>query len=395
VTIRIFISYSHQDERYLEDTSLIGYLRTLEDEQVEFWSDEAITVGNKWDDEIKGEIAKAHIALVLVSQKFLMSPYIRKVEVSRFIQKSEEGGLVIFPVMLSRCEWKRHKWLKNRKFIPEGDKTIEEHFTASGKRKSLYYDILQHLRKHITKLREKSKATQPTSRPIKTNRRVKRALAPTKDSAKLDRTKLNGDAMILIPSSKFLMGAGRRAVDVDDFYIDKYPVTNIEYKKFLDSIPTGERPRPPRRWRRGYPKDKANHPVSGVSFSDAKRYAEWANKRLPTEAEWEKAARGIDGRKYPWGNEFDRTRCNTAESGINDTTPADRYPEGASPYGVMDMAGNVWEWVSDWADEVRKTIKGGSYKHDQDFALCSSSDGYDPNSGRPSSVGFRCAKSSS
>jgi formylglycine-generating enzyme required for sulfatase activity len=380
MTIRIFISYSHEDKRYLGKSSLIGFLRGLEREDVEFWSDQAITVGNKWDDVIKGEIAKAQIALVLVSQAFLDSPYCRNVEIYQFIQASESRGLVIFPIMLSACEWQRHEWLKSRQFLP-GGKTIEEDFKFAGKKKRLFLEIKQNLREQIEKLGHNAQSKQQQQK------------ASTKDkSQSKDKDKTE---MILIRASNFTMGEGerKRLVYVEDFYIDKYPVTNADYERFLESIPLEERPRPPRSWDDTYAKNKANHPVMGVPFSLARRYAEWAGKRLPLEMEWEKAARGVDGRKYPWGNKFDKSKCNTDESGINDTTPVNQYPDGASPYGVLDMAGNVWEWVTDWADDVRKTIKGGSYKHDKDFAVCSSSEGYNPNSGRPSSVGFRCARS--
>lgn len=166
--------------------------------------------------------------------------------------------------------------------------------------------------------------------------------------------------MVTVPAGEFVMGDGERQhqVNVSEYRIGKYPVTNAEYKQFADE--TGHRiPNTNRNdefdWeteKHLYPQGKANHPVVRVSWDDAQVYCEWLSKktgrkfRLPTEAEWEKAARGVDGREYPWGKEFDKDKCNTSESGIGTTTPVGIYLEGASVYGALDMSGNVWEWCN-------------------------------------------------
>jgi serine/threonine-protein kinase len=193
---------------------------------------------------------------------------------------------------------------------------------------------------------------------------------PSRPSSTIINSK-DGAEMILIPAGEFLMGTSdeqieellrqfpswkrkwfaneqpQHRVTVDDFYIDKYPVTNAQFEQFVkttDYKAEGD-------WRKYFTKGKEKHPVVCVPWNDANTYCKWAGKRLPTEAEWEKAARGADGRIWPWGNAWDKSKCNSSDGGPGTTTPVGSYPAGASPYGVMDMAGNVWEWCADWYDE--------------------------------------------
>ncbi len=152
--VKIFISYSHQDAAYLLGTdSLLGFLKGLEREDVEFWWDDHIAVGGEWDDEIKARIRESQIALVLVSQAFLDSDYCRNVEIHEFLSLSKEQGLIIFPIILSACEWKKTDWLQTRQFIPGGEETIEEQYTDSGRRKRLFLEIRQELRDQVERLR--------------------------------------------------------------------------------------------------------------------------------------------------------------------------------------------------------------------------------------------------
>lgn len=155
---KVFVSYSHRDAGYLASDSLLGYLKGLEQEGVEFWWDEALVTGERWDDEIKAQISATDIALVLVSQWFLDSAYCRNVEISEFLQRSRDKGLVIFPIILSACEWQRHAWLRNRQFLPRGGETIEEHYTDPGRLKRLFHETRQDLRKQIERLRQSREA---------------------------------------------------------------------------------------------------------------------------------------------------------------------------------------------------------------------------------------------
>jgi formylglycine-generating enzyme required for sulfatase activity len=160
--------------------------------------------------------------------------------------------------------------------------------------------------------------------------------------------------MIYIPAGKFIMGANDgeddekppHEVGLDGYWMGKYEVTFDQYDRYCQE--TGKAKTDDRGWGR------ENRPVIHVSWSDAGAYCDWLSQKtglkfdLPSEAQWEKAARGSRGFRYPWGNDFDENKCNSDESGLKKTMPVGTYPLGKSPYGCMDMAGNVWEWCSDW-----------------------------------------------
>jgi iron(II)-dependent oxidoreductase len=160
------------------------------------------------------------------------------------------------------------------------------------------------------------------------------------------------DSEVDIPAGEFIMGTNYQRADVQDqpehkvnlpaYAIDKYPVTNIQYARFVANT----KHRPPLDWKDGkVPEEKLLHPVTMVSWYDAKAYCEANDKRLPSEAQWEKAARGTSGNRWPWGNKMDPSRVNTYYN-VGSTTKVTQYPGGASTYGVFDMAGNVSEWTA-------------------------------------------------
>lgn len=189
---------------------------------------------------------------------------------------------------------------------------------------------------------------------------------------------VDGKTLVRVPAGEFTMGvtpeqeqalvkenssaAGlfdmekpSHLVNVADFWIDRDLVTNIQYKKFLDANPDYPIPTTDieqmMAWSwdpdtRAFPKDRDTYPVVLVSWYDANAYCEWAGMRLPTEAEWEKAARGTDGRLYPWGNSWDDSKSAAGRRGATEAAPVGRFPAGASPFTVNDMVGNVWQWTS-------------------------------------------------
>jgi len=221
--------------------------------------------------------------------------------------------------------------------------------------------------------------------------------------------RVDGD-MVYVPPGPFIFGseseANLRVGTIEQgFWIDRHPVTNEQFLRFLTE--QGNRSEGGAEWldhkesrikkkRRAFAVESGyeRHPVTGVSWYGAAAFAAWAGKRLPTEQEWEKAARGIDGRQYPWGEEFASERCNTRWSGKNDTTPVGQYAEaGRSVYGCEDMSGNVWEWTGSLRSEKWewRVLRGGAWDDIPEGAACACRVDGDPND-RSSNVGFRCAR---
>jgi len=201
------------------------------------------------------------------------------------------------------------------------------------------------------------------------------------------------EGMVWVPKGPFIMG-GRYGVDVQvarvdhSFFIARTPVTNAEYARFVEA--TGHKS--PEHWGGQVPPDELrDHPVVYVSWDDAAAYAAWAGGRLPAEEEWEKAARGIDGRIYPWGDGFDPVRCNSWESGIGTTTPVGRYsPGGDSGCGCTDAAGNVLEWAASESTpgSGRRVLRGGAFFSGETVVRCAFRDRSAPGS-RGDYYGFR------
>lgn len=182
-------------------------------------------------------------------------------------------------------------------------------------------------------------------------------------------SEVDGKTMVMVPAGEFIMGTNRtdsenthlkigtvkplykdqhpeHKVHLDTFYIDEKEVTNREYKKFIDSV---EFPELPGHWEDGtFPEGKGDLPVTNVTWREALAYALWAGKRLPTEAQWEKAARGTDGRLFPWGDEYQKGWANVGVDGAKTLAAGGSYTKDISLYHVFDMAGNVMEWTSSW-----------------------------------------------
>jgi formylglycine-generating enzyme required for sulfatase activity len=171
--------------------------------------------------------------------------------------------------------------------------------------------------------------------------------------------------MVLIPAGEFIMGTKTQGhvaypehkVNLPAFWIDKYEVTNAQFLDFaIKASYTGEGAKEGRDWRLFFTPDKGLYPVVYITWNDANAYCKWAGKRLPTEEEWEKAARGTDGRLYPWGNDWGEKRANTYEFGPSNPVAVGQFDD-ISPYGVHDMLGNVQEWTGSWFETYKGNPK--------------------------------------
>lgn len=347
----VFISYAKKDTRDLA-LKLADALNRIEG--LTAWVDRSLRAGQSWEIQIQSEIDRCDTMIVLYSP-----------DINRHKQGEDESYVLneiayakytarkpIIPVMAQRTD--PPMALSSAHYID---------FTSNG---LTLDDLVQALCDEIGV----TNATQGTPTPAPQPKPVP---FPSPREAVTE-----GQAMkdilpapfewIKIPGGEFTMGELSRKVVLPTFWIAKYPVTNAQYARFINAGGYRER-----RWwtDKGWAwREKAKRtqpwywtdnnftrpeqPVNGVSWYEALAFSRWLseasgqNITLPLEAQWEKAARGTDGRMYPWGNTFDKNRCNTCESDIGKTTSVRQYEgKGDSPYGVVDMAGNVWEWCLD------------------------------------------------
>ena len=299
--------------------------------------------------------------------------------------------------------------------LREGDKYAELHYEYEGRMaatcrnpdnaKSIYCGT-QHM-KFITRWLVRYLLDAKTAFPPRGKGPIDLGKAP-----------VDVPGMVYVPAGEFVMGGEygefdevpRHVVDLDAFYIDKLEVSNAKYRKCVRAKRCG---RSTADSDRRY--NAPTHAVVSITWFDARNYCKWVGgKRLPTEAEWEKAARGTDERRYPWGNEWKRECVNLRGDGdgYKYTSPVGAFPCGASPYGALDMAGNAWEWNEDWWDgnyyavsprknpkgpprspRGRRSMRGGTWKYEVGFFVTTTNRSHTFPTKRTPWVGFRCAKS--
>lgn len=366
---QIFVSHAHQDRAFAH--------RLADDLRRQGWdiwiAPESIRPGERWVTAINRGLAESGIFLLVLTPAAVQSHWVEQ-ETDAAIDLAHHGEIRFIPLDVQSTRkpplWRAYQWISFQGNYPTG---------------------LEQLARALR--------GEPAEASIPITSQAGQTRVWAKD----------GKVMVYVPAGEFLYGEDKQKVPLDSFWIDKTPVTNAEYKPFLDANPKHRVPfyngvadwAKPYNWdkkKRTYPTGKENHPVVLVSWDDAQAYAQWAGKRLPTEQEWEKTARGTDGREYPWGMWQDG-RANTEEAGIGGTSPVGQFsPLGDSPYGCVDMAGNVREWTTSWWNENEKNeglvVRGASWYNDKTISRCADRDGDDPWNRRDFG-GFRCCAATS
>jgi formylglycine-generating enzyme required for sulfatase activity len=223
------------------------------------------------------------------------------------------------------------------------------------------------------------------------------------------------EIMVEIPAGPFTLGSDEgdpedgpaQEMDLPAFEIDRFEVTNADFDAFAKSTGylTYAEQQGLGNWRSEWDMGEDNHPVAMVTWDDAAAYCEWLGKRLPTEVEWEKAARGEDGRRFPWGNDWDSSKANVKEAGLRGTVAVGSFGAGASPNGIDDVTGNVWEWTADWYQaypgntvddpyygEQFRVTRGGGWFDEEAQSTTFNRNAADPSKTANDDLGFRCAR---
>jgi hypothetical protein len=397
----IFISYARKDRE-----KVAALAKALSNQGWTLWWDPEIRTGTPFDRVIEKALKDARSVLVVWSHNSVDSDWVRA-EATDGLDRGILISVAIEPIVKPPL---RFRYIHTEQLID-----------WDGKKPSASFDKIVADLKAMLKGPEtpkdfeiaKVEPPKPPEAVFRDSARVKEPPEKTKQGVaeekapiikKSDHPDLN--SMVKVPAGHFIYQDGKAKIE-KPYMIDVYPVTNSQFRKFIEAGGYMNRQSWSAKgweWRKiskaaapdYWDDEKWNqpgHPVVGVSFYEAEAYVKWSGKRLPTEKEWERAACGTDGRKYPWGNEFDPERCNTAESKIERTTPVTRYPNGVSVQGCYDMAGNVWEWCQDWFDESKyfKVLRGGSWGGDRFNARCSGRNRDHPDD-RFNFSGFRCVR---
>ncbi len=380
----IFISYTEKDKEIV-----CSEIEKIKKAGIAVWYDDGIVPTQRYYQTIESKIDKCTLFLAFITSNAIKSEFVCENEIT-YAAEQKKSRLFVY---LEPTE------------LPRGLKLISAGLQQLHKYKFEEQDYLKRIRKAFDIAKEKENETKKPETSIEKYNNQKKSLKFFKlrrstiiitgtlflISAILLTLNLRSifdyfkTDMAYIPSGQFFKGLKEdeirtviQSFSLDDssyaslsrnkfgeaylpsFYIDKYEVSNEDYKIFVEKTHYQK----PSHWVDGnspFPVDFGKHPVTNVDFKDAAAYCAWVKKRLPATQEWEKAARGTDGRLYPWGSKYDKSRCNTAEERKGNTAPIDSYPLGASPYGVFNLCGNVNEWTNPITGTL-KIVKGGGWK---------------------------------
>jgi formylglycine-generating enzyme required for sulfatase activity len=396
--MRVFLSYSSSDRTLIEPI----YLALCAQGHTVFFDRAGLSAGQEYDVRIRRAIENSHLMLFMVSPESLDAGSYTLTELAIAQKTWQHPAGRVLPVILRSTPLERiPPYLKSVTLLePEGD------LTASVA--DQVYRIAETRRG--TKLKKMAAMLVIASIICSGAYGYWRFREQAAEVIGQD-----GAVAVIVPAGNFVMGddleSAVREIYLDSFYIDKYEVTLSRYTKYLEA--TGGA-RPPQGWRQLNLESAGELPVVGVDWHDAEAYCRWAGKRLPTESEWEKAARGGDGRSYPWGSDEPApAHANFAKSADGPYTgglaPVESHAAGKSPYGIHDLAGNASEWVSDWFAPgfvrgqvinpkgpeygTAKVIRGGGW-YDPPERLNSSRRMHASPATRADDLGFRCAKDS-
>ncbi len=395
--LRVFLCHSSNDKPAVREL----YQKLRAETWIQPWLDEEeLYPGQDWSMEIEKAVEAADAIIVCLTKNSITKEgYVQRELriVLDFADYKPEGTLYIIPLRLEECEPPRslRKWQYADYFEGQRERGLQRLLVSLQRRAdSLGLKVEESAPKRESNPVEAKKPVIETPKPaqqVVTSKKVETT------SNKI--TLSNGMELLRVPAGNFLMGSENGAshekpqhtVDIPyDYWMARFPVTNDLYNAYAKAKGINH---PVSGWEK-----KKDHPVVNVKWTDTMEYCQWLNSllkaelpaglilRLPTEAEWEKASRGTDGREFPWGNTFDKNKCNTNEGGKGGTTSVGIYsPQGDAPYGCADMSGNVWEWthslkkvypykVNDGREDEKasdaRVLRGGSFDDDGRFARC-------------------------
>lgn len=456
----IFISYSHQDSAYAH-----ALAANLQGMGFETWIDERLDYGSQWPHELQKQLDSCAAFIIIMSPRSYTSEWVQSE-----LQRAKRKLKPIFPLLLEgeepwlSVESTQYYDVRGEKFpdakfysalgkvisVPQGEsvqvpvdagKPVKS-ASASAKPRSKTPVILAmvgiiaallavFVPTVLSNLSQTS--APPPSSTVDSNvasTPLSSADAPPSDATATFVTPISGEtavatdfedsmgvSMSFVPAGNFIAGSDQgydnekpvHTVYLDDFYIDTYEVTNALYKACVDAGACSPPDKAGSHTRSSYYGNSQfdNYPVVYVDWEAANAYCQWRGMKLPTEAQWEKAARGADGRRYPWGDSIDETYANY-DNDIGDTTEVGSYESGRSIYGVYDLAGNAWEWVADWYSDTYylntpltnptgpatgeyRVLRGGSWLDDDSIVTTSNRGWNQLEYFTNTDFGFRCA----